>query len=532
MAEAKPDVGESLLEIAHPDLYKKNAFRVTDLPVDAMARDISRRQATMKQATGMGLPLPTGYGRVLPLKEPLDPDVFSEATQRLGDPERRLVDEVFWFWPRHFGESRMDTALAALARGESQTVYRFWLQQRDNPDDEGTALHNLAILSHVFALDLEAEALSRSLSEQEQAARATWWQEAFKYWTALVDEEAFWSCVTARIRDLDDPRLTTGMARRIREALPQILLAVNARLAVSAAERGKTAECQRQLKLMRSTGFDSHLIDEALRQAAEPIRGRIKTLCRTVETQAPTNPSEAGDVVERFLTQSLPLLTVLDTILPAGNLVRDGMHDEVAQCALIALVIYGNKTGNWRIVLPLIDRILPIAVGKAICDRIQENRTAAQGNLVLAQCWYCEKNAPNASAVYKVNMYGNVTQAPVWQGGVVKMKTNWQTRAVDVPRCLSCKAAHDRVSGFGVIGCLASFGIIVAALFSAHAAGLDAVLSWISTIATAIMIPYLINWASQKNLSRKGIRNLNEINKFPVILMLQAQKWKIGQKQN
>lgn len=543
MAEEKFVVEEVLLEIARPELYRRNAFRIAELPVDALARDISRRQATIKQANSTGLPVPPGYGRALPLKERPDPDILSEAIQHLGDPERRLVDEVFWFWPRQFGGSRSDTALAALARGDSSMVYKFWRKQLENPGDEGNALHNVAVLSHASALDLEEVASSRALSNEERSERDFWWQEALRYWAMLVEDEAFWSRVMVRIRDLDDPRLTTGMARRMRTSLPQALLSINAKLAVRAAERNNTAGCQRQLNLMRRSGFGQDVVDEALRHAMEPIRERIKTLCKMVETQAPADPTKADVMTKRFLDQSQPLLATLDSLLPAGNTARDSMHDEVAQHALASLVVYGNKTENWQVVLPVIDRILPLAVGPQVRTRIEENRTSARNNLTLALCWYCGKNTPDKHCAYEVKMYGNVTRTPFWEYGRTGTHVQWQSGSVQVPRCTSCKAYHDsntaasnRITCGGcltglLLGFVAAF-LIVSALGSGVGANGFLIGLGIFVVINVITgsITLSLDNKRKKATKRPEIRPVNEYSTFPAIQLMLTQGWKVGEK--
>src|SRR3712207_3919390 len=91
--------GEILLEAARPELYRTNAFRVSELPVDADGRQLAKRQQVIELASNTGMPVPPGPGRALPLAATPDPDALRDAMQRLRDPERRLVDEFFWFWP-------------------------------------------------------------------------------------------------------------------------------------------------------------------------------------------------------------------------------------------------------------------------------------------------------------------------------------------------------------------------------------------------------------------------------------------------
>ncbi len=555
MAEQMLLIEEVLREVARPDIYRLNPFRIAEIPVDAVARDISRRQAVIKQASQTGLPVPAGYGRALPLDKAPDADTFSEAIQHLSDPERRIVSELFWFWPRQFGESRRDEAFATLARGEKDMVYKFWLRQRENPGDGGYALHNLAVLSHACALDLEQTALIRALSAQEQAERDSWWQQAFKYWALLIEDEAFWSRMTGRIRALDDPRLTTGMARRISMYLPQALLLINAQLAVSAAERNDLGECQRQVALMRGSGFDQKIIEESLRRAVEPTRERIKALCKMIETQMNGDLTDAGGTIQRFLDQSASLLAILDSLLPAGNATRDGMHDEVAQRALGSLILYGNQTEKWNVVIPLIDHIHALAIGPVLRARIEENRTSAKNNLALALCWYCGKKEAEKACAYELKMYGEVQRIPTWVNGRSATQLQWRGGSVPVPRCSSCKAQHDRFSPRRNVGSTSSpqtasntvwglgctFNILLFIAISAATAGNGAGaafgISIVVLIITSIIASAVKNKAQNYTYQPQpqpalasSIRVATDCRTFPPVQQLLSQGWQLGEK--
>src|SRR5205823_2907170 len=134
--------------------YLVSPFRIAGLPVNATAREVARQFERIRihekwgQATGAGLEL-------FPLQPPPTRELLREAQERLRDPESRFTDEFFWFWPEQFGQSRPDGPLALLAAGNIQGACEAWERAIEEPGRNGWARHNLAVLAHLLALDLE-----------------------------------------------------------------------------------------------------------------------------------------------------------------------------------------------------------------------------------------------------------------------------------------------------------------------------------------------------------------------------------------
>ena len=122
MAAPEPDIQEKdprlksraecqpLLEAATKNLYRKNAFRVLGLDADAGAREISKHGAKVKQMAELGMANAV-HARAFPMSPPPSRDEIRDMLQRLQDPEKRMVDEFFWFWPEQFGKSPEDPAI-------------------------------------------------------------------------------------------------------------------------------------------------------------------------------------------------------------------------------------------------------------------------------------------------------------------------------------------------------------------------------------------------------------------------------------
>jgi hypothetical protein len=92
-----------LLEAAHTNIYRQSPFRITGLPVDASVKAISKHADKLKMMEELG----QGQGAnpaAFALNPPPSVDQIRESIQRLKDPEHRIIDEFFWFWPERYAE--------------------------------------------------------------------------------------------------------------------------------------------------------------------------------------------------------------------------------------------------------------------------------------------------------------------------------------------------------------------------------------------------------------------------------------------
>jgi hypothetical protein len=382
-----------LLNAAVPEIFCTNAFRITGLPVDATARDISRQADRLKMIQrfggGMGhLKMMENLGGgirqsgwLLPLDPPSDDDAIRDSLQRLRDPERRFIDEFFWFWPQNPGQSDGDEALTVLGRGEIEGAANIWTRQAAQQADDSISAHNLAVLSYTLALDKELLAQTRPLSDEEQKVLESRWEQGFKQWKAVLEQDGFWNRIISRIQELADPRLIPETARRMRKSLTPALLLINAQLAVRAAERCDTQSVDRQLRLMRQSGFGQSAYNKAMRHASEPLRERIYNLCKMAELESEADPENADQSTLSLLDNTRVILAALDCLVAEGDPTRDGAHDEIALCMLRCLIFFANETGNWKVSLDILQTALPVAARETARARIEENITILRQKL-------------------------------------------------------------------------------------------------------------------------------------------------------
>ena len=330
-----------LMQAVGPEIYRRNAFRVLGLATDAKAGDISRRLEEIKMLEKFGGGYRSNGGLAVDVSA--DPDLLQEAGARLSDPERRLVDEFFWFWPRELGQAGADPAIQALAEGDLRGACKVWLEQEANTGNGHIAGHNLAVMAHVLALDLEHDGSNGGGNGHPPVALDAYWRHAWSRWRAVLEQEAFWSRVAERIRELDDPRLTTGTARRMRSALPAALLTINARLAVRHAEQGDLGEVQKQMRLIQQSGFAQEVITAILAKAVAPFVERVQLFTESARQEAEADPAHADQPAWRLLEQVGEPLRIIDLLLPADHPTRHAAHDQPALCALQCQINYGTK---------------------------------------------------------------------------------------------------------------------------------------------------------------------------------------------
>ena len=499
-----------------PSLYRTNVFRVLGIPVDATASDIRRQANMVQKSLALGLPIPSGPSP-LPLETPADAASVGEALQRLGDPEQRLLEELFWLWPSQTGQSRNDAALTALTRGDVSEAVRVWHRMQD-----GVGLHNLAVLAHTRALDLEATEQDRGLTSAEETLRDHLWSEALQHWKALVDEEAFWHCFTARIHDLDDPRLPVNTAKRVRASLPPALLAINAQFVMQHREGTPLSDQQRHLRLITESGFPLQAGEEALQMSLEPVRQHLQGLCRNAAAEANEDPRHADDITERLLDKSGPLLALLDS-LPIRTPMCDALHDEVAQSALDSLYAvdqYAQEADQRpeaaKHVYELLRRIEPIpasvALRRHIQERVQEGEEFLGVGPEWETCWFCSASKPESAATCSVPM--------VRGRRVVASRT-----IVRVPRCGTCLRWHVRAQSIaGVIAMISNLLVVIYLVRRPSGPWwgyiFELVMGWFEVrLFVSITIKILVG----------SIKDQDAVKKYPAVVRHKKDGWALGE---
>ena len=368
-----------ILETAETEIYRKNAFRIIGLPTDASPREITRRSRTLiTKITHEKIGLSDSP---FPLDPPPNEDEIRLAADLLRDPEKRLVEEFFWFWPDPSGRGKNDEALASLSQGDAESAVRNWEEKEGKGADNDVSKHNLAIYRHLNALDMEHQALNGGLTVEEVPARDRHWRSIWERWNELIEKDGIWDRLNARIEELNDPRLTQETIRNIRESLPPALLSINAKIALRYAQKGARLEVLRHRRILESAPFDKKSTIDALNKIVNPFYDNINILCNRAEQEAESNPSGADGIAEDLFKQTHTPLKNIHWVLPKGELLKGSSYDKVASAASTCIISYGNKTNNWSKAFDLLENAWFLAAGETTQSRLDKNLKILKKNM-------------------------------------------------------------------------------------------------------------------------------------------------------
>jgi len=369
-----------LLDAATPELFQANAFRITGLPVDATAREITKHADKLKMMEELGQG-EAAHTAAFALNPPPTVDQIRNAIQKLKDPEQRVVDEFFWFWPERFGRGISDPSIRALADGDSNKALEIWGGKETDPTDGVVAMHNIALFWHLAALEWENYSKGTELSDEQRREVEQYWRNAFKRWEHLAVDDLFWERVSARIKQIDDPRLTTGFVRRMRATLPQALDKINAQLAVRYAESDKLELAQLHVQFMRETnqGFDN--VEKTAEMVLAPARTRLKDQIERARQCAEKNPANAANAARELLGHARRSLALFDLFFGLDSDLRNELSDEIAALCNQLQVTYHKATGDDKTCLDTLNAALPFATAIELRQQIQKNLDTLTRNL-------------------------------------------------------------------------------------------------------------------------------------------------------
>lgn len=523
-----------LMNAASPGMFRLNLFRVLGLSSRATDRDIKKQIDRLRMMEKLGEAMQ--IDGPLPLNPPPDKEMIEAALQRARDPEQRLIDELFWFWPEGgVTNGQSSPALTALRQRNSKGAIDIWTRQASAGDNLGIAQHNLAVLFFAEALDLELAGESGQLSGMLAAQRDSYWHEGFTNWRGVLTNEGFWRALEARIVELDDPRLTTLVATEIRASLPLCLLSLNLQLAVRATQQKRGKDVERHRALVDSSGFPADVIEVAIRRGLTPLWGQLKMICQTAEKETEEKPSEGNTTARKLLEQARPLLVTFDNLLAEGHSLRDDARDEVARAAWGCGIVYGNETKEWETCVDLIERIRPYAIAAALREKIDEGLKTAKENIeqkTLSKCWFCRETEGDEFSKCEVPMYGNVKRT--YLGNATRVE--WQKLKVPVPRCLTCFMAHKRSSrflsagvGLGILGGVL-LSIITYAAMGAPSIDPPIFFGSVFLFITSLVLGISVGGTLSKISNPTNVKDVSERVRHPSVTQMNAQGWKVGER--
>lgn len=375
-----------LLDASTPSVYRRNAFRITGLPVDATPRQFKRRLGDLKDAEEMG-DAEEEHTHAFALNPPPSMEHIREAEQRLHDPERRMIEEFFWFWPKEWGSSKKDHALSALLNGDKDTAFEAWTADMSdhNSQDSIVARHNLAVMYQLVALDSEHYALDEDLEQDQYMTITKYWRTCFKWWEELTEDETFWSLVTGRIRMLDDPRLTTGFARRMRATLPEAMDKINAMMAIDFIDRGKDLLAEQHIDYMLETHQGQDDVAGTMALVASPLLTRIRAAVDRADKVSTSSPSSADSAASNMIQVVGDPLRILRKFLPPDDYQLVDICDAVAGVCLKCQRSYVRATDDTAGGMAILEAFQGIAASPDTKKEVADALRIARQNVAFAK---------------------------------------------------------------------------------------------------------------------------------------------------
>ncbi|MFG1607546.1 hypothetical protein [Actinoplanes sp. NPDC049265] len=314
-------MAEALRAAAGPEMFHRNAFRITGLPTTADRIAVHRRH---EQAAVAG--------------HPADVDaveVRAACERLLEDPRRRLIDELFWMWDVPGNDCKCARSL----------------------HDE----HDRAVIMYGRALDHELS------NPDDDATLEHLWDDASRRWDALLRDEGLFEHLLHRVQVLNDARLPETAIDEIRDGLPATLLQPLVMVAVAAKDPARPARCAREWTGRREVAED------LLARTADPLYAEVDAIAGRVRSLL-----EAG-MVDSAIDEAktaMGTLTRLRALLPPTG------HRRTAHVSELLAIAFNNCASRlYEQSGPLADRfteLFPVAAELAITSHtrqtIAENR--------------------------------------------------------------------------------------------------------------------------------------------------------------
>lgn len=268
-----PVAMERLRELTVPELYQRNAFRVTGIPTTATRRMARQHKQHITTAARAGADIPSPGELPLPGRRSVEQ--YGAAFDVIDHPQRRIVDELFWLWGAPDGACGCDPGLHRA--------------------------HDAAVRAHARALDEELSGRTAPAEGEDG------WSAAAAGWRSALDHPGFWDHLRHRVTALDDRRLAPSALPELGEEFRRALVAP---LAVLAA---RAAAPQRMIGLFGAWSWaGERLLGEAVEQQLRPELDSAQLALNRARDEQAEHTVRAVSIVEKEIVPQLTRLRAFD----------------------------------------------------------------------------------------------------------------------------------------------------------------------------------------------------------------------------
>lgn len=438
---ARPEQ-DALMRMCTETVYADNPFHLLGLPTTATPRQIRRRREDLEGARELGQSAwEEAFHHLLGNRPVPTSEEVEEAFAKLEDPESRLLAEFFWMWP--LGEE--DPALKALQERHSGAAFEAWERAalgfgRSRP----IAQHNLAVAYQMYAVDAETQAIDykRTISDTFTRTMREYWEKAFLYWEELADNDDFWELFEARMREFDDPRLTGGFIRRLRQEFPVAFDNINLALAVRYVKGGKLSEARRHVDYMRRTMSGLDDVEQNFSALFAPIEKRLNLLVDQYDEKVQEDPLNGKQCFLDLVNQADGFTDLANGLLEDDNSIRLRLLSTIFKACNRCLIAYGNKSKTWAECATLNERLKPFACTKQLRELYVKNSAILHNNVQADEeqntCWKCKRKISEVGPLHtcEVRMYGNIQPSPL--SNFFEPSVTYSKCVVKIPLCRDC----------------------------------------------------------------------------------------------
>lgn len=381
-AEERPQGGPGttckvLLDAATVSLYSSNAFRVLGLPITATPRQILKHGERIKQMEELGIV--EGNARSgFSLTQAPSAETIREALQRIKDPEKRLIDEFFWFWPDTFPTPTPDAAILAAESGDADSALKIWSLRESTHREGGIATHNLAIAWHLRALDLEPLASDPRRRNTVRAELEQCWSEALKRWKQVAANNTLWEKLAERVSQTDQAQITSGFLYRMRQSLPRAIGKINGELALGNVSAGESDWATRHVNYLRDGSSDERDAERTAELVLTSATQRLKQQIVRAKERAKANPEEDIHAAHELAGLAVVARPTFDTLYPSNSGLKRELFGELAEACNRLVVQAVRRSSHDSEGLAILRLVEPLAVGTEFHKQVTENASALE----------------------------------------------------------------------------------------------------------------------------------------------------------